>query len=81
LTLIDPIEFTITNCNHRNNHFNLDITIETIINLRPILDILYPRHHTCNDEKFAFIKDKITLVIIYDFDIIDPENYLCLEEL
>jgi hypothetical protein len=54
-----------------NNHFNLDFIIPSISNLGPIFDILYPRHKRFDDEKFAFIKDRVTFLVEDNFEIFD----------
>ena len=51
-----------TNLNHRNNHFNLDIRITSLTSLHRLTDILRERHGHSNDA-FGFIKDRLTIVI------------------
>ncbi len=73
LTFHRSEEITINCRTHSNNHVNLSLYVQTIIDLGPILDILYPRHSIREDEKFAFIKDSVTFKIDSDFEIFDKD--------
>ena len=73
LSLHSSEEITINSRTNSNNHVNLSLCVHTIIDLGPILDILYPRHSIREDEKFAFIKDRVTFKIHSDFEIFDKD--------
>jgi hypothetical protein len=46
------------------------------------MDFFYQRHSNCNDERFAFLNDTITLVIEEGFEInLNEENIECLKNL
>lgn len=81
LTFHRSEEITINSRNNSNNHVNLSLYVQTIIDLGPILDILYPRHSIREDEKFAFIKDTVNFIIHSDFEIFDKDAIKNLKKL
>jgi hypothetical protein len=69
-----------TNLNHRNNHFNLEIRITSLTSLHRLTDILRERHGHSNDA-FGFIKDRLTIVIESSFKQDNLSSEFSLKEL